>query len=74
MDAAFHQIRQYGKDNEAVLIRLMEALNTINSFARTDEQKEAVQRHAKMVIRAAEEAFSEPNDVEDLKERFEGME
>lgn len=70
IDAAFHQIRQYGKDNPAVLIHLMESLSTIYKESFTSEQRNAVRRHADMVLRAGESSFSEPNDIEDLKERF----
>ncbi len=73
MDASFHQIRQYGQDNEAVMIHLMEALVTINNHVRTSEQKEAVLRHAEMVFRAGEHSFSEPNDVKDLKKRYDDI-
>jgi uncharacterized membrane protein len=70
IDAAFHQIRQYGQDNESVMIHLMESLVTINDHARTQKQKEAVHRHAEMVYRAGEQAFAEPNDIKDLKRRY----
>jgi uncharacterized membrane protein len=70
MDAAFNQIRQFGKDSPSVLIRLMEAFVTINQFSRTQEQKESVERHAKMVYRIARETLTEPNDLDDLKIRL----
>jgi uncharacterized membrane protein len=70
MDAAFNQIRQYGEGNPAVLIRLMETLVTINGFIRSDEKKQEVTRHAKMVLHAARRGFTEPNDLKDLEARF----
>ena len=70
MDAAFNQISQYGKDSPAVLIRLMEALVAINQIAEKQEFKDSVQRHAKMVLNAAEEFITEKNDLNDLKERY----
>ncbi len=70
MDAAFNQIRQYGKDSPSVIIRLMEGLVTINRFATLPDHSKAVERHAKMVLNAAEEAISEENDLNDLRERF----
>ncbi len=73
LDAAFHQIRQYGAGTPAVLIRIMETLATIYSFARTTEQKEAIRRHADMVFRAGENSFSEANDIADLKRRYDRM-
>ncbi|MBW6498464.1 MAG: DUF2254 domain-containing protein [Bacteroidales bacterium] len=70
MDAAFNQIRQYGKGSPAVIIRLMEALGTINRFATLPGHAEAVERHAKMVLNDAEESITEENDLNDLRERF----
>jgi uncharacterized membrane protein len=70
MDAAFNQIRQYGKGSPSVMIRLMEALVTIDSFAGGPLKKESVRRHAGMVLQAAEDAQYNPNDLKDVKERF----
>ena len=52
------------------MIRLMEAINTISTFARNKTQQELVFRHAEMIMSAAEESFSEKRDLEDIKERF----
>ncbi len=70
MDAAYNLIRQYGKNNPPVLIRLMEAFININNLARNREQKNAIDRHAEMVFKAANSALSELNDLNDLKERY----
>lgn len=70
LDAAFNQIRQYGKGSPSVMIRLMEALVTIDSFAGGPLKKESVRRHAGMVLQAAEDAQYNPNDLKDVKERF----
>ena len=45
MNAASNSIRQFAKEQSFVIIRLMEANVTLNKFARTDEQKEAVREH-----------------------------
>ncbi len=73
MDAAFNQIRQFGKGSPAVLIRLMEVLVIINGFARGKAQKDTVLRHAQMVLNTAEEAFTEMNDLGDMKERYKSI-
>jgi len=69
LDAAFNQIRQFSKDNPAVVISMMEALVTISRFAERDTCKNAIEKHARMILKMAEETFSEPNDLKDLKER-----
>jgi uncharacterized membrane protein len=70
LNAAFNQIRQYGKDSPSVMIRLMEAMNIINTFAINKNQQELIFQHAEMIMNAAEENFSEKRDLEDMKKRF----
>lgn len=69
MDAAFNQIRQFSAESPAVIIRLMEALITINAFADKTTQKEAVIKHAKMVLNVGKESLREENDLNDLMKR-----
>ncbi|MEE4176045.1 MAG: DUF2254 domain-containing protein [Bacteroides sp.] len=70
MDAAFNQIRQFGKSSPSVTIRLMEALVTINEFAKDPVHRQSISRHAEMVLDAGKEAHYNDNDLKDLKERF----
>ncbi|TCK68991.1 putative membrane protein [Winogradskyella wandonensis] len=69
LDAAFNQIRQFSKDSPSVVIRLMDALTTINKFVKLKEQKEAVKKHAIMVLNLGKNRFDEPNDFKDLEKR-----
>lgn len=69
LNAAFNQIRQFAKGSPSVVIRLMEALITVNKFAINKEQKQAILLHAEMVLRTAEKSFDEENDLKDLRER-----
>jgi uncharacterized membrane protein len=73
LNAAFNQIRQFAGGSPAVLIRLMESLVTIHQFVRTDQQKQAVQKHMRMVYRMAEHSFVEESDLVDLKERIKAI-
>ena len=70
INAAFNQIRQYAAGNPSVLIKLMEALNTLKTFSSREEHQRAVKRHADMVLRISEESMKEINDLNDLKERY----
>ena len=70
LNAAFNQIRQYGKDSPSVMIRLMEAMNIINTFAKNKTHHQLINHHAKMIMNAANETFSEKGDLKDIKERF----
>jgi uncharacterized membrane protein len=69
LDAAFNQIRQFGKAVPSVAVRLMEALIVIDQFAKTQQHKYVIRKHARMVLNMAEKSFEEPNDLEDLKKR-----
>jgi uncharacterized membrane protein len=69
LNAAFNQIRQFAEGSPAVVIRLMEAMVTLNKFAKRKEHKNAIQKHAQMILNMAEKSFQEPNDMKDLKKR-----
>ncbi|MEX1001655.1 MAG: DUF2254 domain-containing protein [Crocinitomicaceae bacterium] len=73
LDAAFNQIRQFSKESPAVVIRLMEALNTINGFAEKKNYRAAVRSHAQMVLNMAKQSFTEAADLKDLEKRSKGV-
>lgn len=70
LNAAFNQIRQYAEANPSVLIRLLEAMITINGYAKNKAQKKEITQHAKMIMDAAERTFQEARDLKDMKKRF----
>lgn len=70
VDAAFNQIRQYGKANADILIRLMETFAAISEKAGTEEQKEVILKHAEMVHRAGKDNLDEVLDQADLGKRY----
>lgn len=70
LDAAFNQIRQFSRGSTSVIIRLMEALNTILNMATKDNHKKAVIKHAEMVYRHGKNNIKEENDLQDLEERL----
>lgn len=70
VDAAFNQIRQYGKANADILTRLMDTFAAIVEKASTREQFEVILKHARMVNRAGEKNLEEPHDLEELKKRY----
>lgn len=71
LDAAFHQIRQAGSDKPAVLIHLLEALTAIAGHTQTSEQREALDRHARLVRGAAQRDVFEPVDKVDVMRAYE---
>lgn len=68
-NAAFDQIRQYGRSSVSVTIRLLEALTNIAWHARLPAQRQAVVRQAEMILRASQEFLPEKNDRDDVAER-----
>ncbi|PZV15740.1 MAG: DUF2254 domain-containing protein [Pseudanabaena sp.] len=69
-DAAFNQIRQYGKSSVAVTMRLLEAIAAIASFTHQIPDRTTLQRHADMIERGSHEGIAEELDYENVKERY----
>ena len=69
LDAAYDQIRQYGRGSAAVTLRLLERLADLASRAAPGDDLDAVLRHAEMVRRSGLEALPEPYDREVVEER-----
>lgn len=61
-DAAFNQIRQYGRSSAAVTIRMLETISVIAEFAHRPEERAALLRHAEMIARGAREGLPEAED------------
>ncbi len=72
-DAAFNQIRQYGADSAAVVIRLLEATAAVAACATEPRDVEALLHHAEMTLNAGLERIREPSDRCDVEARYEGV-
>ena len=73
LDAAFNQIRQYGRASVAVVTRLLEALEHIGRFASRPEDRAALRLHAEMVSHLGD-GFAEEHDKEAIRRRLERVE
>ena len=69
-DAAFNQIRQYGRSSTAVTIRLLETIVEVAGSVHRPEDRVALLRHAKMIARGASEGLPEDEDRQKVEERF----
>lgn len=69
VDAAFNQIRQYGHDSPAILMRLLETIAIVARRTENEEQRDVLLRHVEMIKRAAE-SLREENDRRDASERY----
>jgi uncharacterized membrane protein len=70
VNRAFDKVRQASRGMPAVLIRLMDSLNSIMDEATSAEQRRILVRQADMVLLVAEESVTDPNDREDIRDRY----
>jgi uncharacterized membrane protein len=69
-DAAFNQIRQYGRSSAAVTLRLLETVAVVADRCRRPADRAALRRHAAMIERDARELLADDQDRHDLLARF----
>ena len=70
IDAAFNQIRQHGKSDVAVTIRLLEVIAIILARTSSDEQRQALLQQTEMIKRSCEAFIPEENDRQDVMKRY----
>jgi uncharacterized membrane protein len=70
VDASFNQIRQYGRSSASVTVRILETIARVMPCARGDEDRAALLRQAEMTARGARDAIPEPQDREDVEQRW----
>ncbi|MGE0825196.1 MAG: DUF2254 domain-containing protein [Candidatus Binatia bacterium] len=69
-DAAFNQIRQYGRSSAAVAIRLLEMFAVVGARVHRKEDQVALRRQALMVKRGSETALPEEEDRKEVAQRY----
>lgn len=69
-DAAFNQIRQYGRASAAVTIHLLETIEVILRRVRREGDGTALLRQAMMIERGSQAALTEEWDREDVTKRY----
>ncbi|HEX2187353.1 MAG TPA: DUF2254 domain-containing protein [Longimicrobiaceae bacterium] len=70
VDASFNQLRQYGRSSVSVTVRILETIARVLACVEGDEEQAALLRQAEMTVRGAREAVSEPQDLEDVEQRY----
>ena len=71
VNRATDKIRQAGRGMPAVVIRLIDSLAHVVEYTTSSDQRSVLRRQAEMLLRAAEEDIAEPNDLAQIRERFE---
>ncbi len=69
-DAAFNQIRQYGRSSASVMIHMLEAVAKVSHVARRPADRVALARHARLIRRACNHSVPEAADRMDVEVRF----
>ncbi|ARV59004.1 hypothetical protein BZZ01_10465 [Nostocales cyanobacterium HT-58-2] len=69
-DAAFNQIRQYGRSDVAVTIRLLEAIAAIATFTNNSKYQATLRHHADMILQDSREKISQEQDYKNVEERY----
>jgi len=69
-DAAFNQIRQYGRSSTAVTIRLLETIAEVAGSVHRSEDRVALLRHVRMIARGSGGGLPEDEDRQEVEERF----
>lgn len=70
VDVAFNQIRQYGKQDVAVTIRLLEAIATIAGYTQNPKDHVVLARHAAAIKRDSDQNVSDNLDKQDIDEQY----
>ena len=73
VNRGFDKIRQSARGTPAVLIRLIDSLGSIMLDTTSPEQRAVLRRQADMVLRLSEETVSEPNDLEEIRFRYQRL-
>lgn len=68
-DAAFNQIRQYGRDSVSVLLRLLDTIAAVAEHVRRTEDRACLRKHADKVVADARETLVNKLDLQEVEER-----
>lgn len=70
MDAAFHQIRQYGRESVSVTLRLLETIAVIAPHIRREEDRAALLKHARLIREDSLDTIRVRSDRKQVEEFF----
>jgi uncharacterized membrane protein len=73
VNRAFDKLRQAGRGMPAVIVRLLDSLNHIAEYTGDPSQRRILLRQADMILRGAELDIDEPDDLADIRRRYDGL-
>lgn len=73
VNRAIDKIRQASSALPAVTIRLLDSLSHVVEYTTNASQREVLLRQAEMILRGAERDVGEPNDLNQIRARYEAL-
>jgi uncharacterized membrane protein len=73
VNRSYDKIRQSGRGMPAVMIRQMDSLTKVLEYTTDPEQRDVLVRQADMILRASEQSIAEPEDLGDVRSRYEAV-
>jgi uncharacterized membrane protein len=73
VNRAFDKVRQAGRGMPAVIIRLLDSLDHIAEYTGDPTQRRTLLRQADMILRGAERDIDEPDDLADIRRRYDHL-
>ena len=73
VNRSYDKIRQSGRGMPAVMIRQMDSLTKVLEYTTDPEQRDVLVRQADMILRASEQSIAEPEDLDDVRSRYEAV-
>jgi uncharacterized membrane protein len=73
VDRSFNEIRQSASGTPAILIHLLDAIADLTCFARTPEQRDALDRHAAMIASTGHHTVNEGHDLMAISDRYDAV-
>ncbi|MGH1396390.1 MAG: DUF2254 domain-containing protein [Trichormus sp.] len=70
MDAAFNSIRQYGRSDVGVTMRLLSAIAIIANYTNNPQYQTILRHHADMILQVSREELLQEKDRKDIEERY----
>ena len=70
---AFDKVRQAAAGMPVVMIHMMDALSSVVEETTSPDQRHILLRQGKMIARSATESVPEPNDLDDVRARYENL-
>ena len=72
-DAAFNQIREYGRTSRYVTLRIMHTIKRVAAYATTSEQRKALMHHATLTEGNSRIGLPDPADRQVITDEYEAV-